>query len=121
MADLVLIEKIKVRLGITGDYHNDLLSAYADDVINYLRSGGVPSDILADERSIGVISRGVSDLWNLGSGDGRFSEVFFQRATQLSYLGINDVEGGGGSCSCKPLTEGEIDQCTKNLESGKNA
>ena len=86
-----MIEKIKVRLGITGSYHDELLSAYAEDVKAFMVSGGVPSDVVESDVSIGVISRGVADLWNMGAGDGKFSEVFFQRMSQLRY------ESGGSA------------------------
>lgn len=80
-----MIEGIKIRLGITGSYHDDQLSAYADDVKAFMLSAGVPQSVIESEASIGVIARGVADLWNMGAGDGKFSEVFFQRVTQLKY------------------------------------
>lgn len=82
--DSELTTEIKNRLGITGDYHNDLLLAYANDVKAFMLSGGVSSDITNGSESIGVIARGVADLWNFGTGNGKFSEVFFQRVAQLA-------------------------------------
>lgn len=92
MADLALVEKIKTRLGITGDYHNELMSVYIDDVKAYMRSAGVSALILDDSRSIGAIARGVADLWDFGSGNGKFSEVFFQRTIQLVCMSSRDPE-----------------------------
>ena len=40
----------------------------------------------------GVFSRGVSDLWNYGSGGTSFSPYFMQRAIQLSGKTVADLE-----------------------------
>lgn len=76
-----LREEIKTRLLITGDYHNQMIDALAQDVKDYLTSAGADAE---SEAAVGVIARGVADLWNMGAGDGRFSEVFYQRAGQLA-------------------------------------
>lgn len=85
--DAILTEKIKIRLGITGTFHDALIDSYADDVKAFMRSGGVPDSIIESEASVGCIARGVADLWNYGGGDGKFSEVFFQRVSQLRLEG----------------------------------
>lgn len=89
MTDAELLSKVKIRLGITGDYHDDLLTGYIDDVKAYLIDAGVPAETLQSDAAVGVITRGVSDSWNFGSGDGKFSEMFYQRAAQLA------IKGGG--------------------------
>lgn len=83
MTDADLLSKVKIRLGITGEYQDDLLTGYIEDVKNFLADAGVPIEVITSEASVGVIARGVSDSWNFGSGDGRFSRMFFQRAEQL--------------------------------------
>lgn len=87
-----LLQEIKNRLSITGDFHNDLLSGFATDTKDYLLSAGVKKEVVESEKSIGVIARGVADLWNFGSGDGKFSEVFYQRAIQLTFEKVEDVQ-----------------------------
>ena len=87
-----LLQEIKNRLSITGDFHNDLLTGYANDTKEYLLSAGVKKSVVESEKSIGVIARGVADLWNFGSGDGKFSEVFYQRAIQLTFEKVEDVQ-----------------------------
>ncbi|MCQ2308205.1 MAG: hypothetical protein MJ000_11700 [Bacteroidales bacterium] len=84
MAELNVVSEIKTRLGITGNYHDDLLAAHAADVKEFLIGAGVSEEIVNGAKSVGVITRGVSDLWNYGSGDGKFSQTFFQMATQLA-------------------------------------
>jgi hypothetical protein len=78
-----LLQEIKNRLSITDDFHNDLLNGFATDTKDYLLSAGVKNEIVESEKSIGVIAKGVADLWN----DGKFSEFFYQRAIQLTFEG----------------------------------
>ena len=80
MTDAELLAAIKTRLSITGEYHDAMLLALAADVKEYLTSAGVDAESPA---AVGVIARGVADLWNMGAGDGRFSEIFYQRTGQL--------------------------------------
>lgn len=72
---------VKNALGITGDYQNDTLQIYFDEVVSFLLDAGVA------ERNItsGIVARGVADLWNYGSADGKLSPYFYQRAAQLAY------------------------------------
>lgn len=81
MADTTMLAKVKSALGITGEYLNDTLTEYIDEVVGFLKDAGVnESNITA-----GIVARGVSDLWNYGSGEGKLSDYFMQRATQLSF------------------------------------
>lgn len=81
MADTTMLAKVKNALGIQGEYLNDTLTEYIDEVVGFLKDAGVKeSNITA-----GIVARGVSDLWNYGSGEGKLSEYFMQRATQLSF------------------------------------
>lgn len=81
MADAQMLTKVKSALGITGNYLDQTLTEYIDEVMMFLTDAGVKqSNITA-----GIVSRGVSDLWNYGAGDGKLSSYFMQRATQLSY------------------------------------
>lgn len=77
----VTLDDVKISLGITGDFQNDTLQIYFDEVIAFLKDAGV------DESKItkGIVARGVSDLWNYGAGEGKFSQYFYQRAEQLRF------------------------------------
>lgn len=81
MADTTLLTKVKKALGITGTYLDDTLSEYVDEVVTYLTDAGVKRNNITS----GIVARGVSDLWNYGAGEGKLSNYFMQRATQLSY------------------------------------
>lgn len=78
---MVTLEDVKNALGITGDYQDNTLQVYFDEVVEFLRDAGVANSNITS----GIVARGVSDLWNYGSADGKLSEYFLQRASQLSY------------------------------------
>lgn len=76
-----MLDSVKTALNITGDYQDQTIQEYIDEVISFLKDAGVA----ASNVTPGIVSRGVSDLWNYGSGDGKLSAYFMQRAAQLSY------------------------------------
>lgn len=87
MTDVELLEQVKKRIGITGDYQNDTISGHIQDVKDFMSDAGVSKGVMESEKIIGAVTRGVSDLWDYGSGNGEFSPYFFQRVTQLAYKG----------------------------------
>ena len=76
-----MLVDVKNALGITGDYLDSALQIWIDEVMSFLVSGGVDSSKITS----GLVSRGVADLWDYGSGTGKLSPYFRQRAIQLSY------------------------------------
>ena len=82
MADV--LTKIKSALGITGNYQDTTLNIYIDEVKYYMKDAGVPESVINSEASAGVISRGVTDLWSYGTNDGKLSDYFYQRVSQLA-------------------------------------
>ena len=78
---MVTLENVKKALGITGNYQDDTLQLYMDEVVAFLVDAGVTESNITS----GIVARGVSDLWNYGSGEGKLSEYFYQRAAQLSF------------------------------------
>ncbi len=87
-----MLEEVKKRLGITGDYQDDTIQGYIEDVKQFLLDGGVKKEVVDASSTVGVIARGVSDLWNYGSGGTSFSPYFLQRAIQLSSKDSSDIE-----------------------------
>ena len=87
-----MLEEVKKRLGITGDYQDDTIQGYIEDVKQFLLDGGVDKEVVNASSTVGVIARGVSDLWNYGSGGTSFSPYFLQRAIQLSSKDSSDIE-----------------------------
>ena len=79
----VTLEQVKAALGIVGNYQDATLQVYFDEAVAFLKDAGVSDAHI----TAGVVARGVSDLWNYGSGNGKLSPYFMQRAAQLSYKG----------------------------------
>ena len=82
MADV--LSKVKSALGITGNYQDTTLKIYIDEVKYYMLDAGVPESVVNSDASAGVISRGVTDLWSYGTNDGKLSDYFYQRVSQLA-------------------------------------
>lgn len=76
-----MLADVKNALGITGGYLDSALQIWIDEVISFLVGAGVDSSKITS----GLVSRGVADLWDYGSGTGKLSPYFRQRAIQLSY------------------------------------
>lgn len=81
MTDVTLLASVKTALGIEGDYQDATISEYIDEIVTFLTDAGVKQANITS----GIVARGVSDLWNYGAADGKLSQYFMQRATQLSY------------------------------------
>lgn len=76
-----MLSGVKYALGIEGNYQDNTVSEYIEEVIAFLNDAGISTSKI----TVGLVARGVSDLWNYGSGNGSLSEYFMQRATQLAY------------------------------------
>ena len=74
------LQDVKKALGITGEYQDNTLQVYFDEVVAFLVDAGVARSNITS----GIVARGVADLWNYGSGNGKLSSYFMQRAAQLS-------------------------------------
>lgn len=85
-----LLMKVKKGLGITGNYQDDTLIIYIDEVKDFMHRAGISDAIINSNSSVGVIIRGVSDLWDYGSGSTSLSPYFKERVVQLR-AGEKDV------------------------------
>lgn len=81
---MIILKKIKANLGITGSYQDETIKGYIREVKEFLIDGGVDKSIVDSDEAVGLISRGVSDLWNYGAGGTSLSPYFIQRASQLA-------------------------------------
>ncbi len=81
MADAAILAGVKAALGVTSDFMDTTISIYIDDVTDYMSGAGVPDSVIA--ASVGVIARGVNDLWTASSGDAKYSPYFYDRVSQL--------------------------------------
>lgn len=93
MAQLTTAErltKVKTALGISGDYQDETLSIYINEVIEELKSAGVKKEVAESAAAVGCIACGVNDLWNYSSGGVKHSEYFNRRLIQLSMQGATE-------------------------------
>lgn len=79
-----MLEDVKKAIGIEGNYQDSTISAYIEETMEYLKDSGVSDNYI----TVGIVARGVSDLWNYGSGEADFSPYFIQRASQLRYKSL---------------------------------
>lgn len=78
-----LLIKVKSNLGITGDFQDNTIKGYIEEVAYFLIDAGADEEFVMSQKCIGLITRGVSDLWGYGAGDAALSPYFMQRATQV--------------------------------------
>lgn len=83
-----LLDEIKNRLLLEGDFHNAMLLGFIADVKAYMISAGVKETVVNSKKSIGCIAKGVFDLFN----NNNFSDFFIQRVIQLSFEEETDDE-----------------------------
>lgn len=76
-----MLVAVKQALNVTGEYQDNCLTQFINEVTSFLVEAGVKQANITP----GIVTRGVADLWNYGAADGKLSEYFFQRASQLSY------------------------------------
>lgn len=81
MADATILAGVKAALGVTSDFMDTTISVYIDDVTDYMSGAGVPDSVIA--ASVGVIARGVNDIWTNTSGVAKYSPYFYDRVSQL--------------------------------------
>ena len=100
-----MLEEIKKRLQITGNYMDDMLTAWIDSAKTYLIDGG--ADKTATESAYGVITKGVFDMWT----SDRFSSIFLNMATQfiLAHPASYSLPEQGGGCDCETASDDQID------------
>ena len=79
-----ILDEVKTRLSITGSDLDGTIQGMIDDVVAYCRSAGLKYTQLTSTRAVGLIARGVADLWNYGAGNGKFSDIFQLRLNQMT-------------------------------------
>ena len=80
------LAKVKTALGISGEYSDDTIQFYIDEVISELVDAGVERTVAESNVAVGCIALGVNDLWNYSSGGVKHSEQFFKRLIQLCHI-----------------------------------
>ncbi len=77
-----MLEKVKKSLGITGKFQDETIQGWINEIQQLMIDGGISPSIVNDEKSAGVIAKGIDDLYFQKTN---LSQYFWQRATQLAY------------------------------------
>ena len=77
-----MLDQVKKLLGITGKFQDETIQGWIDEIKQLMIDGGIPSSIVDDVKSAGVIARGIDDVYFQKT---HLSNYFWQRATQLAY------------------------------------
>lgn len=76
---MATLEAVKTAIGMIGT-PDAVVQPWYDETVDFLKRAGVAESRI----TVGIIARGVLDLYNFGAGDGKLSEYFIQRAAQLA-------------------------------------
>lgn len=76
MTDQELLEKVKQGLSVGGTFNDNTLKIKTLAVKQYILNAGVTQEQLETELGIATLTVGVMDLWNLSSGEVKFSYAF---------------------------------------------
>lgn len=76
---------VKYALKITGNYHDNTLNVYINDVKDYLLRAGVSAELIDTQVCAGAIVRGVADLM----AGNNFSNYFYDRVSQLALTSLS--------------------------------
>lgn len=82
-----LLKECRAGLGMSSE-PNEMIDRVIKQKIlavkTFMKGSGVPDETLDSDLSVGAIVLGVQDLWNLKTGEVKFSPVFFMLVTQLA-------------------------------------
>ena len=97
MTDAQILTTVKQMLfGMdAGTFRDDLLTAYINEVKDFMRNAGVAESVISSDSAVGIIAIGVSDLWNYQAGGVKLSEYFTQRVIQLTRIDAKTSTTGG--------------------------
>ncbi len=84
LSDNEILTAVKNGIGITGDYQDETLMVYVNEVIDFMINAGVSENVVRSNAAVGCIMRGVVDLWDYGNGTAKLSDYFKMRVVQLS-------------------------------------
>lgn len=107
MTDTEILQRVKTALGISGEYQDDTIKIFIQDVRNYMLDAGVPESIVDSDAAIGTFVRGVADLWNYGSGSAELSPYFKERVIQMASNATVEPTPTP-TVDCLPLTGGTM-------------
>ena len=90
MTDAELLAKVKSGLGLSGELTDLTISLKMLAAKQYMLNAGVTIEHLETELGIVTLTVGVNDLWNLASGEVKFSTAFDIMMVQLKVVSMPD-------------------------------
>jgi hypothetical protein len=105
MTDVELLVECKIGLNIPVESNafDSVLNQKLLAVKSYMTGAGVSATVMGSDLAIGLIVMGVADLWDIKSGETKFSPVFYSLLSQLAIesvmlklLSSNPVDGAIG-------------------------
>lgn len=76
MNDENILEKVKAGLSVGGIFNDGTLKIKTIAVKQYMLNAGVSQEQIETDLGIATLTVGVTDLWNLSSGEIKFSFAF---------------------------------------------
>ena len=76
MTDTELLEKVKAGLGLSGEHTDSTILPKVLATKGYIINGGGSLEQVETDLGIVCLTVGVNDLWNLTSGEVKFSPAF---------------------------------------------
>jgi hypothetical protein len=83
-AELLVACKTGLNIPKASTAFDDVLNQKLLAVKGYMTGAGVSATVMESDLAIGVIVMGVADLWEVKSGETKFSPVFHTLVTQLT-------------------------------------
>jgi len=76
MTDTELLEKVKAGLGLSGEHTDTSISIKMLAVKGYMINAGVSVEQVETDLGVACLTVGVNDIWDLTSGEVKFSPAF---------------------------------------------
>ena len=83
-AELLIECKKGLGMQVDSDAFDGLLTPKVLAVTSFMKRAGVSDLMMADDLAVTTIVTGVADLWNVKSGEIKFSPVFYTFLSQLA-------------------------------------
>jgi hypothetical protein len=79
MTERELLERVKEGINVYGDTLDGTLTIYITEIKEFMKDAGVPETFFNEIASVGIVTKGVRDLYF----DGSLSDYFYKRLYQL--------------------------------------
>lgn len=89
--ELLIETKKGLNIPVESTNFDGVLTQKIKAVIGYVGNAGVSDTQLESDAGTGLIVMGVADIWNLQSGEAKFSPAFHLMLTQLSCASLEEV------------------------------